>query len=117
MDISFLSNKFRKECNDYRLLVGAFGERQAKVIRRRLDELHAATTLAEVSTLPPARCHELVGDRAGQLSVDLVFPYRLVFLPANDPIPTRPDGGLDWARVTAIRITGVEDTHDKKNRR
>jgi proteic killer suppression protein len=54
----------------------------------------------------------LTGDRRGQLSLDLVHPYRLIIEPADDPVPCKADGGLDWSRVTAIRVLGVEDTHD-----
>ena len=50
-------------------------------------------------------------ERRNQLSVDVSFPKRIIFVPDHDPIPRLPDGGLDWAGVTAIRITGVEDTH------
>ena len=46
-----------------------------------------------------------------QLSVDLDGPYRLLFKPANTPVPLREDGGLDWSRVTAITILGITDTH------
>ena len=111
MDIMFSDRKLDKTCNDQKLLVRTFGDRQAKLIRRRLDELRAADVLEDVRHLPQARCHELKGNRAGQLSVDLVHPYRLIFMPANDPIPRKPDGGLDWTRITAIEIVGVEDTH------
>jgi hypothetical protein len=51
-------------------------------------------------------------NRAGQLSVDLDHPYRLLFVVVNDPVPRRADGGLDWQRATAIEIVGVEDTHE-----
>lgn len=78
---------------------------------QRLQELDAAETLADVARVPPPRCHELKGDRAGQLSVDLQHPYRLLFLPANDPVPQRSDGGLDWGRVTEVEIIGIADTH------
>ena len=82
------------------------------MIRRRLDELKAATTLDDINRLPGPRCHELKGNRAGQLSVDLDHPYRLIFKPANDPLPEKSDGGLDWNQITAIEITGIEDTHE-----
>jgi proteic killer suppression protein len=60
----------------------------------------------------PGRCHELKGDRSGQLSLDLDHPYRLIFEPANNPAPRKADGGLDWKGVTAVVIIGVEDTHE-----
>ena len=44
--------------------------------------------------------------------MDLDHPYRLIFRPANDPIPKKADGGIDWSAVTIIEILGVEDTHD-----
>jgi proteic killer suppression protein len=54
----------------------------------------------------------LTGNRARQLSLDLDHPYRLIFEPAHNPIPRKDDGGLDWSKVTAIIIIGVEDTHE-----
>jgi hypothetical protein len=56
--------------------------------------------------------HELKGDRKGQLSVDLNHPYRLLFGPGHEPIPVLAVGGLDWTKVTRIKISGVEDTHE-----
>jgi hypothetical protein len=54
----------------------------------------------------------LKSDRAGQLSLDLDGPYRLLFCPNHNPLPKRADGGLDWEKVTAIVILTVVDTHD-----
>ena len=79
-------------------------------------ELHATSTLKDVSHLPPPRCHELVHTK-GVFSVDLVQPYRLLFIPANDPLPRVADGGIDQDLVTEIEIRAIEDTHDKKNQR
>jgi proteic killer suppression protein len=88
-----------------------WGSDQAARLGRRLDDLRAAATLEVMRTLP-GRTHELDGDRLGQLSIDLKHPDRLLFEPANDPIPRKSDGGLDWSGVTAIRVIGVIDTHD-----
>ena len=74
-------------------------------------ELRAASNLDEISRVPPPRCHELSGDRKGQLSVDLDHPFRLILIPADDPIPTKPDGGLDWASLTSVEILEIADTH------
>lgn len=81
---------------------------------RRIQELRAAQSLGDLwpPYSGPGRCHELRGNRADQLCLDLDLPYRLIFEPAHEPKPQRPDGGLDWSRVTCVRILGVEDTHD-----
>ena len=83
----------------------------ARKLQQRLMELKAATCLADVSKAPPPRCHQLSGNLEGQLSVDLEHPYRLLFIPANDPVPVTQDGGLDWPQVTEIEIVEIADTH------
>lgn len=111
MDILFGSSKLQEECNSDKLLRKRHPLQRAKLIRRRLDDLQAASCLQTMRNLA-GRCHELREDRKGQLTVDLDGPYRLVFEPADDPLPAKPDGGLDWARVTTIRILDVENTHE-----
>jgi plasmid maintenance system killer protein len=110
VDVTLRDKRLREEVNDSRRLKGRFGAAMAKVIRRRLDDLRAAPSL-EIMRQLPGRCHELRADRAGQLSLDLRGPYRLLFVPAHDPLPQKPDGGLDWTQVTAVEIIEVEDTH------
>lgn len=81
---------------------------------RRIQELRAAHCLGDF--WPPysglGRCQELPGNQSSQLSLDLDHPYRLIFEPDHNLRPGRPEGGLDWRHVTAVRILGVEDTHD-----
>jgi len=115
MDLSFKNKKLQKAFNEGTQLEKLHGTLRAKKIRIRMKELRAATHLMDFwpPKSPPGRCHELTeGQRTGQLSVDLDHPYRLVFVPNHDPIPVREDGGLDWARVMAITLLGVEDTHE-----
>jgi len=83
----------------------------ARKLQQRLMELKAASCLADISKLPPPRCHPLSGGRDGQLSVDIEHPYRLLFIPANDPILLTQDNGLDWTKVTEIEIIEIVDTH------
>ena len=83
----------------------------ARKLHQRLMELKAASCLADISKIPPPRCHPLSGDRDGQLSVDLEHPYRLLFVPANDLISVTQDGGMEWTRVTEIEIVEIGDTH------
>ena len=111
MDIVFKDNKLTKLCNDKTRLVRELGADRARRVQRRLDDLRAAANLEVMRTLP-GRCHELTGNRAGQLSLDLDHPHRLIFVPANNPVPLKPNDGLDWAKVTAVKILGIEDTHE-----
>lgn len=112
MDIFFQDRKLEKASNNQSQLVQKYGSVRAKLLKRRFDELRAAETLETMRFLPQVRCHELKGDRVGTLSVDVGHPYRLIFEPTHNPIPRKSDGGLDWTKVTAIRVLAVEDYHD-----
>jgi plasmid maintenance system killer protein len=111
VDIDFENRNLADDCNDFKRLVRKYNTQRAKLIRRRLDDLRAASNLDAMRKLP-GRCHELKGDRDGQLSLDLDGPYRLIFRPGHDPIPAKGDGGLDWAQVTDIVMLEVVDTHE-----
>jgi proteic killer suppression protein len=111
MEVSFASRKMQKTCSSEKEMKREWGAVLAKKLQQRLMELKAAETLEDISRLPPARCHELTGNRKGQLSVDVTQPYRLIFAPDHDPAPRKPDGGLDWTKVTKVVVLEVVDTH------
>lgn len=111
MEIVFKTAGLQKDMTDTKRCVRRYGADQARLLRRRLDEFRAAETLADIARLPGPRCHEYTQDRKGQLSVDLRHPYRLIFEPADDPVPRKEDGGLDWQAVKAVRILEVYDPH------
>lgn len=113
MDITFANKRLAKELNEGKAMVRAHGQLRAKKLQVVLTMLRAQTTLAAFGPpmSPPHRCHELTGDRQGQLTMDLDHPYRLVFMVNQRPLPMRQEGGLDWKQVTAIEICGIEDTH------
>jgi len=111
MEILFPISEDPEDWNETKRLVRRHNAQRAKLIRRRLDDLRAAPCL-EVMRALPGRCHELRGDRVGELSLDLDGPYRLIVRPANSPVPRKEDGGLDWKGVTAVILVGVVDTHE-----
>jgi toxin HigB-1 len=110
VDIVFLDARDAAKFNSLKELSRSYGAENARRILRRLDELRAAANLETIRSLP-GRCHELKHDRAGQLAIDVRHPYRLIFEPANELVPRKTDGGLDWAGVTTIKILEVEDYH------
>ena len=117
MDIRFKNRKLAKRCNDETKLVHTYGPNNAKWITQRLNELSAMSNLAVARKLPQLRCHELEGDRKGQLAVDVRQPFRLVFEVDQDPVPKKEDGGLDWTKVESIKIMAIEDYHGKQKRK
>ena len=76
----FSSDKLQALCNDSAKAQKKYSKKQAKLLRRRLDDLSAAPALDAFRYLP-GKCHELKGDRAGQLALGLE---------GGDIIMTRP---------------------------
>ncbi|MFH1329317.1 MAG: type II toxin-antitoxin system RelE/ParE family toxin [Actinomycetota bacterium] len=109
MDVEFDTAKLQRLCSTEKQLVRRFGPDRGRKTMLRLQQLEAADTLDDMRTLP-GRCHELTGDRSGQLAIDLNHPYRLIFRP-RDPIPHTPEGSLDWGRVTAVVVLDITDYH------
>ena len=115
MDVFFKTKKLQKICSITKEMVKVLGPGMAKKLKQRMVELNAAEVLADLSHLPPTRLHELKNDRKGQYSVNLEEPYRLLFIPADDPVPLKEeDGGIDIKNVRSVEIIDIEDTHQGK---
>jgi toxin HigB-1 len=111
LDILFASIKLEQLCHDDKLATRTHGAPSARKLRARLDDLIAAANLGYAPKLP-GRFHGLTGDRAGQYSLDLHGGCRVVFEPANEPLPLRADGTLDLSKATTIKVVYVGDYHD-----
>lgn len=111
MDIFFKNNKLAKIMNEEANLRKEYGAKNGREIRLRLAVLAAASSLADVPRVPPDRCHPLSGKYKDCFAVDGHHPHRIVFTPAHDPLPRKPDGGLDLQKITAITILEVVDYH------
>lgn len=111
MDISFKNRKLEKEFSNDKALIRKYGSEQAKKIQRRLFELQAAEHLGVLWAVPQVRAHELTGNLAGHISLDIKHPYRLLIKPDYKHPPRNMDGGLDWSKITKVKILRVEDTH------
>lgn len=113
MNITFASKGLAKQLNEEKEMVRKHGTLRSRKLKVVLTQLRAAPNLGIFAPpmSPPRRCHELTGNRKGQLTVDLDHPYRLVFEPDHNPLPQRAEGGLDWRLVTAVNILEIEDTH------
>ena len=110
MEISYKNRKLERQLTDPREMSKSFGH-LARKVNQRLKDLADADTLAIMRTIPAASCHELTGDRKGELAVDVSGNYRLIFEPKHEPFPKKNDGGLNWAEVTKIQINEIQDYH------
>jgi toxin HigB-1 len=115
MQISFKTDKLRKEFEDERALSRNRGAVQAEKIKTRLMQLESALTLEQLRN-QPGHFHPLTEDKSGWLACDLDGPFRLIFEVANVPVPQLEIGGLDWSKVTHVRIRGVLNYHERNKK-
>ena len=112
MEFEICDRELKKIFLDKRALVHAYGTEQADLILMRLAEIYAVDNFEILKKVPGPRLHPLTGNRKGQFSVDLLFPYRLIIEPANDNQSKKPDGTIVWKRVTKVRILEIANTHE-----
>jgi len=110
VDITFESRTLKKLANDYKKCQKEFGLTRAKLYTKRLLDLQNALTLEDVRNLP-GRYHELTGDRKGQWACDLDQPYRLIFEPHENPIPTDAAGKYIWLEIKGVEVIEITDYH------
>lgn len=108
MQILYANTKLQKLCDNRKQAEKKYGADCAKKLRARLADLEAAQRVTDLRAGNP---HPLSGDRAGQFALNLAGGFRLVFSAANDPIPTKPDNGIDWNAVTIVSIEYIGDYH------
>ena len=111
MEVSCSTKKLAKLLNCQKEVLRAYGPENGKRLITRLADIAAAETLADLSRLPQARLHEHKANNDEQISVDVKHPYRLMLAPDHPDTPRKPDGGLDWARITRVRILRIDDPH------
>ena len=110
MKITFSDPELEALASDPRLCQQKLGKIRAKRFLKRVDDLYNASTLEDVRNLP-GKYHELRGDRKGQWACDLDQPYRLIFEPHEDPIPTDDAGRYLWIEIKGVEVIEIVDYH------
>ena len=110
MQISYKNKRLYKQLTQSKKLT-KHGPVRAKLIKLRLSQIEAAENLAILKQIPGPRLHPLVGNRQGQLSVDLDGQYRLIFVPDTNSIHEL-FGRWDWERINKVKIMEIADPHE-----
>ena len=108
VDILFKTDELEALCSQEKVAKRKLGAKGFKKLRTRLADLAAAENMAAVVF---GRPHQLKGDLAGCMALDLDGARRLVVEAANDPVPEKDDGGIQWDQVDTIRVVLIGDYH------
>jgi plasmid maintenance system killer protein len=111
MEISYSNKKLAKLLNSQKEVLRTYGPDNGRRILARLADIAAAETLADLSTLPQTRVHEHKANNDEQISVDVKHPYRLMLVPNHSETPRKSDNGLDWSKITRVKILRIDDPH------
>lgn len=117
MEIIFATGTLEKEFNHERTLKKKRGKIKAEKIMLRLGQIRDADHLGQLRPPMPGKFHPLHENLDGWIACQLDGPYRLIFEPNHNPLPTLESGGLDWTKVTSVRILGVIDYHERKKQK
>ncbi len=109
MEIFYKTKKLAKVLNSSKLIDKTYGK-SAKKLKMRLDDMAMVNNLKELMALP-GRHHPLIGDRKGQFTCNLEHPFRLVYEPANEPLPTDENDALIYTEISIVEIVEVTDYH------
>lgn len=109
MQVRFKNKGLREICEKQATAARKLGPVAARKLRTRLADIEATERVTDLLAGNP---HPMKGDRLGQFALDLAGGLRLVFAPANDPIPRKGDASIDWSHVTIVSIEFIGDYHD-----
>lgn len=113
MVITFNDKKLEKLANDPRKALKDLGKPRFDKFTLRLDQLRAAHSLEDLR-YALGRYHELTTTRKGEWACDLDQPYRLIFVPHEDPIPLDAGGNYDWTAIRGVAIVEITNYHKEK---
>ncbi len=110
MEIQFKTVKLKKTCENFDQARKKWGEKRARDIIRRLNEIQSAECIADLNHAPPTRCHLLEPHHQGMYAVDVAHPFRLIFQAISED--GKPLGNVDPSQVKCVKILEVTNYHD-----
>ena len=108
LEIAFKTRELRTLCEIHSHARGALGEDTAIALKRRLADIRAAATVADLVVGRPRLCN----DSTACMMLDLGSTHRLVFCANHPSNPTSEAGDVDWLRVSRVRIEALEQHND-----
>jgi len=109
LELAFDTKPLRQICENEGKAKRKLGITVAEKLKRRLADLRAATVVGDIVAGGP---HEIEGTDHQHLEIDLSEGYRIVFCANHNVIPMLESGGVNWSRVSRIKILRIEDCHD-----
>jgi hypothetical protein len=108
VQLAFHSAWLRTICESERIAKDELGGAVAEVLKHRLADMAAATS---VTDLVAGRPRVLGGTAKDQMAVDLCHSYVITFVANHTKNPITETGDMDWKRVSRIKILRIGRDH------
>jgi len=102
MIVFFNTEQQRIDCASLERLVQIFGEKKARRIKQRLDELDAAQNLVHFKALPATNCRS-IDSQNGLVAVTTIPPACILLQAINE------SGASSWHQVTTVKILKLNE--------
>ena len=112
MKITFKDKDLEKCATNAKYGLKKLGAKRFAIFLKRLGDLQFVENLNDIRNYA-GKFHELIGTRKGQWACDLDQPYRLIFEPHENPIPTDKDGRYLWIEIKGVEIIEITNYHGK----
>jgi proteic killer suppression protein len=109
LELAFSTLSLRTICEDEAQAKNTLGSKVAEVLKRRLADLRAATSVTDLIAGQP---RVLDGADKRKMAIDLCDGQRIVFCANHPKNPVGKTGEIDWQKVRRIRILGIDNSHD-----
>ncbi|RKT74403.1 proteic killer suppression protein [Saccharothrix variisporea] len=109
MEVGFASLRMAKTCSSPAQTRRQWGSEGARKIRLRLDQMIAASSLAELVSLPQVRWGPLVTGADERFVLDLGGGRQMVVFVDDAPAPRRADGTIDLERVERLLVVEITE--------
>ena len=105
MELAFDDKSLRTLCESEAPARRELGLEVAEVLKRRLADLCAATSVKDLVAGQPRELD------AAHMAVDLCDGHRIVFCANHSSNPMTETGDLDWSKVNRVKVLRIERDH------
>jgi hypothetical protein len=108
LELAFANKSLRRLCESEANAKRDLGIRIALKLKRRLADLRAATCVKDLIVGLP---QELQSAHRRHIAVALGDGVQVVLCANHNTLPVLESGGVDWGRVSRIKILRIETEH------
>jgi proteic killer suppression protein len=114
LELAFDTKSLRDLCEKEEKARRELAPDVAQKLKHRLADLRAADS---VEDLVAGRPRETESANPGYFVIDLTDGSRLAFCANHRNVPLLTSGGVDWSRVSRIKILRIENAHGQQRLR